>query len=77
MFESSNELKIFQSSAFPDLIIVQRLIELELTTVYKMKWIVHVCVLVGHQLCFYGAVKHVNEMSDMTGCLQVVRFSVS
>ena len=31
------------------------------------------CVLIGQQVCFHSAMKHENDVSDMIGCLQVVR----
>ena len=31
------------------------------------------CVLIGLQVRFYSAMKHENEVSNMVGCLQVVR----
>ena len=32
-----------------------------------------ICVLIGLRVCFYGAMKHENEVSDMVGDFQVVR----
>ena len=34
------------------------------------------CVLIGLQMCFHSAMKHENEVSNMVGCLQVVRIYI-
>ena len=32
------------------------------------------CVLIGLQVCFHSTMKHENDVSNMVGCLQAVRF---
>ena len=40
---------------------------------YKIIQLDSTCVLIDQQLCFHSAMKHENDVSDMVGCLQVVR----
>ena len=47
-------------------------IEEDHNSVYK-KTLDSKCVLIGLQVCFHGAMKHENDVSNMIGCLQVVR----
>ena len=44
---------------------------LHLTTFSKP--IISTCILIGQLVCFHSTMKHENEVSNMIGCLQVVR----